>query len=71
MNTDITKQMEMVLYRTEDDNVTVSALIIVPLQLPLYKRFKPAEKTIHQLIALISTGINETTNIEMVILIVW
>ena len=27
MNTDITKQMEMVLYRTEDDNVTVSALI--------------------------------------------
>ena len=27
MNTDITKQMEMVLYRTEDDIVTVSALI--------------------------------------------
>lgn len=27
MNTNITKQMEMVLYRTEDDNVTVSALI--------------------------------------------
>ena len=27
MNADITKQMEMVLYRTEDDNVTVSALI--------------------------------------------
>lgn len=27
MNTDITKQMEMVLYRTEDDSVTVSALI--------------------------------------------
>lgn len=27
MNTDITKQMETVLYRTEDDNVTVSALI--------------------------------------------
>ena len=27
MNTDITKQMEKVLYRTEDDNVTVSALI--------------------------------------------
>lgn len=27
MNTDITKQMEMVLYRTEDDNLTVSALI--------------------------------------------
>ena len=27
MNIDITKQMEMVLYRTEDDNVTVSALI--------------------------------------------
>ena len=27
MNTDITKQMEMVLYRTEDDNVTVSAWI--------------------------------------------
>ena len=27
MNTDITKQIEMVLYRTEDDNVTVSALI--------------------------------------------
>ena len=27
MNTDITKQMEMVLYRTEDDNVIVSALI--------------------------------------------
>ena len=27
MNTDISKQMEMVLYRTEDDNVTVSALI--------------------------------------------
>ena len=27
MNTDITKQMEMVLYRTEDDNVTISALI--------------------------------------------
>ena len=27
MNTDITKQMEMVLYRTEDDNVTVSALV--------------------------------------------
>ena len=27
MNTDITRQMEMVLYRTEDDNVTVSALI--------------------------------------------
>ena len=27
MNTDITKKMEMVLYRTEDDNVTVSALI--------------------------------------------
>lgn len=27
MNTDIAKQMEMVLYRTEDDNVTVSALI--------------------------------------------
>lgn len=27
MNTDITKQMEMVLYRTEDDDVTVSALI--------------------------------------------
>ena len=27
MNTDITKQMEMVLYRTEDDNVTESALI--------------------------------------------
>lgn len=26
-STDITKQMEMVLYRTEDDNVTVSALI--------------------------------------------
>ena len=28
MNTDITKQMEMVLYRTDDDNVTVSALIM-------------------------------------------
>ena len=27
MNTDITKQMEMVLYRNQDDNVTVSALI--------------------------------------------
>ena len=27
MNTDITKQMEMVLYRTEDDSVTVSAII--------------------------------------------
>ena len=27
MNTDITKQMEMVLYRTEDDDITVSALI--------------------------------------------
>ena len=27
MNTDITKQMEMVLYRTEDDNVTVSDTI--------------------------------------------
>ena len=27
MNMDITKQMEMVLYRTEDDSVTVSALI--------------------------------------------
>lgn len=27
MNTDITKQMEMVLYRTEDDSVTISALI--------------------------------------------
>lgn len=27
MNTDITKQMEMVLYRTDDDNVAVSALI--------------------------------------------
>ncbi len=27
MNTDITKQMEMVLYRAEDDNVTVNALI--------------------------------------------
>lgn len=27
MNTDITKQMEMVLYRTKDDNVTVNALI--------------------------------------------
>ena len=27
MNTYITKQIEMVLYRTEDDNVTVSALI--------------------------------------------
>ncbi len=27
MNTDIIKQMEMVLYRTEDDNVTVSVLI--------------------------------------------
>lgn len=27
MNTDITKRMEMVLYKTEDDNVTVSALI--------------------------------------------
>ena len=27
MNTDITQQKEMVLYRTEDDNVTVSALI--------------------------------------------
>ena len=27
MNTDITKQMEMILYRTEDDSVTVSALI--------------------------------------------
>ena len=27
MNADITKQMEMVPYRTEDDNVTVSALI--------------------------------------------
>lgn len=27
MSTDITKQMEMVLYRTEDDSVTVSALI--------------------------------------------
>ena len=27
MNTDITKQMEMLLYRTEDDNVIVSALI--------------------------------------------
>ena len=27
MNTDITKQMEMVLYRTDDDNITVSALI--------------------------------------------
>jgi hypothetical protein len=27
MNTDIIKQMEMVLYRTEDDNVTVNALI--------------------------------------------
>lgn len=27
MNTDIAKQMEMVLYRTEDDNVTVSALM--------------------------------------------
>ena len=29
MNTDITKQMEMVLYRTEDDNVTVSALSLI------------------------------------------
>ena len=27
MKNDITKQMEMVLYRTEDDSVTVSALI--------------------------------------------
>ena len=27
MSTDITKQMEMVLYQTDDDNVTVSALI--------------------------------------------
>lgn len=27
MDTDITRQMEMVLYRTEDDSVTVSALI--------------------------------------------
>lgn len=27
MKTDITKQMEMVLYRTEDDDVTVSDLI--------------------------------------------
>ena len=27
MNTDITKQMEMVPCRIEDDNVTVSALI--------------------------------------------
>ena len=27
MNTDITKKMEIVLYRTEDDNVTVSALM--------------------------------------------
>lgn len=27
MRTEITKQMEMVLYRTEDDSVTVSALI--------------------------------------------
>lgn len=27
MKNDITKQMEMVLYRTEDDDVTVSALI--------------------------------------------
>ena len=27
MNTDITKQMEMILYRTEDDSITVSALI--------------------------------------------
>lgn len=27
MSTDITKQMEMVLYRTEDDSVTVSAMI--------------------------------------------
>lgn len=27
MTSDITKQMEMVLYRTEDDSVTVSALI--------------------------------------------
>ena len=27
MKTDITKQMEMVLYRTEEDDVTVSALI--------------------------------------------
>lgn len=27
MSTDITKQIEMVLYRTEDDSVTVSAVI--------------------------------------------
>ena len=27
MNSNIAKQMEMVLYRTEDDNVTVSALV--------------------------------------------
>ncbi len=27
MRTEITKQMETVLYRTEDDSVTVSALI--------------------------------------------
>lgn len=27
MKNDITKQMEMVLYRTEDDEVTVSALV--------------------------------------------
>lgn len=27
MNTDIARQMEMVLYRTEDDDVTVSAMI--------------------------------------------
>ncbi len=27
MNTDITKQMEMILYRTEDDSVTISAII--------------------------------------------
>ena len=26
MNTDITKQLEMVLYRTEDDNVTRQCL---------------------------------------------
>ena len=27
MNTDITKQMEMVLYRADDDDITVNALI--------------------------------------------
>ena len=27
MNTDITKQMEMVLYRADDDDITVNALV--------------------------------------------